>query len=258
MATLPITSGNINLTDVASFFNVTGNTNLADYTRGGGIVPPTGPAVFPATGGIALTGITNTIRLLHETGSDTGWPNDAGVIEGASTGWTYTPNTTAVVAGRNSGGLNNRLINGTGAALNVVNWRIDMDYTIANIDPNDDPADLRINMFARLVDANGSESSLTERFRFNAGAGEVSVGANSTQLVLQDSFTIPNGSGLGFYVTETTNEEGIPYDFTIQAVRISFSATEFVRVAPAINTGISETVNGLNLNQFYGVDDGEA
>ena len=42
MATLPITSGSINLTDVASFFNVSGNTNLADYVRGGDIVPATG------------------------------------------------------------------------------------------------------------------------------------------------------------------------------------------------------------------------
>ena len=257
MATLPITSGNINLTDVASFFGVTGNTNLADYVRGGDIVLATGAAVFPTTGGIALTGIDNTIRLLHSGSFDVGWPNDAGTVEGASTGWTYTPNTTAVVSGRNSSGLDNRLINGTGSTLNVTGWRIDMDYTIANVDPNDDPDDLAINLFARLVDGNGDESSLTERFRFNAVAGSISVGSNSSQLLIQDNFTIPNGSGLGFYASETTDTQGIPYDFSVQAVRISFSSTEFVRTSSPINTGISETVNGLNLNQFYGVDDGE-
>ena len=256
MATLPITSGNINLTDVASFFNVTGNTNLADYVRGGGIVPATGAAVFPTTGGIAITGIDNTIRILENTNSDVGWPNDAAVLQGAATDWAYTPNTTELVAARNSAGMNNRLINNTGSTLTANNWRIDMDYTIANIDPDDDPANLAINLFARLVDGNGAESSLTERFRFQAVAGAISVGANSSQLLIQDDFTIPDGSGLGFYASETTDTQGVPYDFSIQAVRISFSSTEFVRVAPTINTGISETINGLNLNQFYGVDDG--
>ena len=50
------------------------------------------------------------------------------------------------------------------------------------------------------------------------------------------------------------------YDYTVDFIRIRTDGTdtpfEPTGGGPGINTGISETVNGLNLNQFYGVDDG--
>lgn len=56
-----------------------------------------------------------------------------------------------------------------------------------------------------------------------------------------------------------------PFTYTIDYIRASFvDNTSFEPTGTAtggggdpINEGISETIDGLNLNQFYGVDDGE-
>ena len=75
--------------------------------------------------------------------------------------------------------------------------------------------------------------------------------------------TWANGTTLNFRLFSNDTPE-TPFTYTINNLRFNLNGTtEFVptgggTVTTDINTGISETVNGLNLNQFYGVDDGEA
>ena len=74
--------------------------------------------------------------------------------------------------------------------------------------------------------------------------------------------TWANGTTLNFRLFSNDTPE-TPFTYTINNLRFNLNGTtEFVptgggTVTTDINTGIPETVNGLNLNQFYGVDDGE-
>ena len=71
-----------------------------------------------------------------------------------------------------------------------------------------------------------------------------------------------NGGRHDLVLFESNTAPERPFTYTVNYVRVSFVAsTSFNPTGggggASINEGISETVNGLNLNQFYGVDDGE-
>ena len=265
MATLPITSGNINLTDVASFFNVTGNTNLADYTRGGGIVPPTGPATtaFPATGGVGFFWDNPTYsRIQDDNNNDTFWPTQApDTIVGVQNSWTYTPNTTAITSSANvidNSWWNTSTDTFTFAAGAVGSMTVD----ITNWDTVDTQQEgnfvvRKINNRAIGRDSYTDVNNDTIRLQ-NAVLSQTEQ--TVVQITAVQSFSIAPNEGLRFFIAEGS---GLftPYDIRIHSVLLSFTTTPYAAVTTPgadINTGISETVNGLNLNQFYGVDDGEA
>ena len=234
---------------------------LSNFNRGGRVVPRNGPVTFdyPSTGGLAMTNWPTTVRLEHSGTQDTGWPTDTPTQHGDFSNWIYNDQSIAVVSSRLN--VDNSLINDSGAAITASTMRLDIDYNISNIDPNDDPANLRIRIFAGYVTSPSGDPSTTQRFSFIAGAGDVVVGDNTARLVVASGqdFTMQDGQGVAFYVTETTDSEGIPYTVTINAVRLSFTTDEYNQTTiagPALNTGVSTDTTTVTLASLRGVDDG--
>ena len=223
---------------------------------------------FPETGGLALTfDRGSTFRLQDASSSDTGWSTAAATLAGETTGWTYTPEAGAnVVAGQNN--LDNILTNNTGAAVNLgTAGRIDVEVWLTNLTGVDSNGITNFNVVVRPVTSStagafvGTANTTSYRVQdFQATEGPYTI----TLGRVGSGWNIPDGGGLRFAIAETA-DQFTPFTIEIRRIRISFTNDEFIEVGTggggggeAINTGISETVNGLNLNQFYGVDDGEA
>ena len=223
---------------------------------------------FPETGGLALTFDRGSeFRILDATASDVGWSTAAVTLAGATTGWTYTPEASAnVVSGQNN--LDNILTNGTGAAVDLgVAGRIDVEVWVSNLTGVEFNGETNFNVIVRPVTSStagafiGTANTTSYRVQdFPATEGPYTI----TLGRVGSGWNIPDGGGLRFAITETDNDF-TPFTIEIRRIRISFTNDEFIEVGTggggggaSINEGISETVNGLNLNQFYGVDDGEA
>ena len=126
----------------------------------------------------------------------------------------------------------------------MTNGRVDLDITFSNVAVGET---LAPNLIARLVNTDGTVN-IDANSRFTVTQAAVVEGMNSVTLTLPDGapgFSIANGEGLRFIVLETTDEEGVPFDFTIQAVRISFTQTPFEREGASFR-GLSDTPNSYS------------
>ena len=227
-----ITAGDAGVT--ASDYTVTTTVQGAD---GGGGTP-----VYPDTGGFA---IENAGTFEARSTDSTNWATSAeGVTVFGMPGIEYS------IGGSGSFTGGGRFRNNTGNTITVQgnmrlrftasNFRGDSTATITPFFWNEESTFVQ-GTFTRPADPAGSVS------------GEIIINPTSAQ-----STQWVQGGFLDFIFFD--NQGDRPYDVTIDSVRVRFQGTEeFAPTGggPGINTGISETVNGLNLNQFYGVDDGE-
>ena len=218
--------------------------NLADYVRRGPIVPATsgGEATYPTTGGFA---IENAGTFEARSTDSTNWAASADGVEVQG-----MPGIEYSIGGSGSFEGGGRFRNNTGNTITVQgnmrlrftasNFRGDSTATIQPFFWNEESTFVQ-GTFTRPADPNGSVS------------GEIIINPTASQ-----STQWVQGGFLDFIYFD--NQGDRPYDVTIDSLRVRFQGTE--EFAPTggpteINTGIPETVNGLNLNQFYGVDDGE-
>ena len=227
-----ITAGDAGVT--ASDYTVTTTVQGAD---GGGGTP-----VYPDTGGFA---IENAGTFEARSTDSTNWATSAeGVTVFGMPGIEYS------IGGSGSFTGGGRFRNNTGNTITVQgnmrlrftasNFRGDSTATIQPFFWNEESTFVQ-GTFTRPADPNGSVS------------GEIIINPTASQ-----STQWVQGGFLDFIYFD--NQGDRPYDVTIDSLRVRFQGTE--EFAPTggpteINTGIPETVNGLNLNQFYGVDDGE-
>ena len=221
--------------------------SLSDYNRGGSIVPS-----WPSVGGITLTYPTNSLTLTDSNAADTGWTTATPVLSGATTGWTYNPETTAVVDGQST--LVNTLLNNTGSTVLGTLGHIELDLNVTNIMAEGSTTQTQANILARPVNntsAGGFTFGSAGNSSFRVQDHQLNMGMNTVTLTRVGTFSIANTNGIRFAIVET-DENFTPFTVEIVEIRISFTNTAFTE----INTGISTDGTMLSLSSFRGVDDG--
>ena len=176
---------------------------------------------FPDTGGFALTRLGSA----SENGASS-WPNNQGWVEGVDI--TYTPTdislgTIAEVAG---------VITNNGPAVDLTNARVDIDFTITSITSS--PSNIIPSILIR-------KNSISA---FNATTGTALGLGRHTLTDLSLSVAVPQANRMwqtGEDIDIYLNETGDDFTYTIDAVRFSFTQTEFIRSV------ITENLSNYNL-----------
>ena len=220
---------------------------------------PTGDVVYPTTGGIALTDWYGEAAVEEDPNLDVAWPSDIPQLHGETAGWEYTQSQTVATTVTSQTAISNRLLNNTGTTITP--RRVDIDFTLTSIE------DGELSNFSPRIIVRKALSSTTlgsgdDRFAAIDVTGLV-LGANTLQLPLETTeFTIADGEGFAFLVTETGDTQGPRFHFSVQAVRISFTTDEFVAMPGGgtmeeINVDVSTDPQTVRLSQLRNVDDGE-
>ena len=205
MATLPITSGNINLTDVQDFFNIPRGGRAGDY---------------PTTGGVALEDLGTIVSNGRYS-----WPSDASTALGQA-GFTYTPGTNDASSFTTASGAIN---NGTGAAIPITDARMDIDFTLSDF------ADGITTVSPRILCRLGSTAVFDIR----------ATGLTESNYVMSDTTSgdtsWPAGDDLRCYFDESNSAER-PFTITINHIRISFTQAEFVPGPGGVGANLADYV----------------
>ena len=149
-----------------------------------------------------------------------------------------------------------RLINNTAAAIDLTGARLDVGITFTRLPTGSiDP-----RLFVSLNNQSFQTGFDTTETVTNA---QQNMQVDFTDLAGERMWNLGLTGSLDFVIFDSANPRD--YDYTVDFIRIRtdgtdtpFDPTGGGGAGTAINEGISETINGLNLNQFYGVDDGEA
>ena len=243
------TSGDISASELQTFFSQSGDFQITDYYRGGGIVPATRDAAptYPTTGGLALDDIGSI--ALPDADAFYSWPT-GGTLQGQTANFTYNPGDGTTDSENPAQGgriIDGSITNNTGApiAMSGVNITCRITYTAFNAD-----AGGNINPFFWVI-ANQ-----------NVGFPQPTVSQLNTQIV----YTIAGGQGawtaggtLRFRMFSNTPNDR-PFNYTVDNLRINLnsSTTEFVPTGGGttdINTTFPES-GDITFTDFYGVDNG--
>ena len=174
---------------------------------------------YPSTGGIALESLGSTTHGASATDS---WPTALAEVLGESTGITYT----------STSGLACQITNGTGSDIDITNARLDVDINFTEIPTSGTMPDLRMT----AVDpGTGTTTTIFNESENVTATGRVTFSGSLTTVT-----TWENGEHLFLRLDETDAAER-PFTYTVERVRLSYSATPFGTAHPQLHLQADET-----------------